>query len=343
MTEIVQAVAPAITEQPLRKAQVAVSIVVPVTERPEDLADLYREFSAPLRNLGRTFEFLFVAEPWSRDVTASLSPLAASGEPVRVFLAGQTMGEAALLKIGADRAQGSIVLTLPAYRRVEASVLPILVERVERGADMAVARRWPRRSGINRVQSRVFHGLLRSLVGGDLHDVACGVRAMRKSVLEDLPLYGDLFRFLPILAVREGYRVEEVDTPQHEVDTRTRLYAPGTYLRRLVDLLGLFFLVRFTEKPLRFFGLLGSVLLAGGGAVLGVLLVQRLGGQGIADRPMLLLGVLMTVLGVQAIALGLVGEIIVHLQASHRRSYRVLPDAPHTAEPSRSNGAVPEV
>ena len=102
-----------------------------------------------------------------------------------------------------------------------------------------------------------------------------------------------------------------------------RLYSPGIYLRRLLDVLGLFFLLRFTEKPLRFFGLLGSALSVAGGAILLVVLVQRLGGQSLADRPLLLLGVLLAVLGVQAIALGLIGEIIVHLHATRRPSYRV--------------------
>jgi hypothetical protein len=99
-------------------------------------------------------------------------------------------------------------------------------------------------------------------------------------------------------------------------------------LRRIIDLLGLFFLLRFTEKPLRFFGLLGSLLATVGGGVLAVLLYQRLHGQGIADRPLLLLGVLLLVLGIQAVALGLVGEIIVHLHASGRRGYRLDHRAP---------------
>ena len=151
---------------------------------------------------------------------------------------------------------------------------------------------------------------------------------MRRELLDEIPLYGDFFRFLPLLALRAGFRVEEVAIQQHERDAPTRVYNPGIYLRRLLDVFGLFFLLRFTEKPLRFFGLLGSFLFGIGLVILVVVLVQRLGGQGIADRPLLLLGVLLVVLGMQAIALGLVGEIIVHLHAPHRRVYRVAADAP---------------
>lgn len=308
------------------QSEVAVSVIVPVAERPDELAGLFREYAKPLRDSARSFEFLFVAEPWFRGMTEPLHELVSGGERVRVLQVAQAMGETALIRIGAARCRAPIVVTLPAYRRVEASALPQLIERVEQGVDVAVARRWPRRdSWINRFQNRVFHALLGRLTAGKIHDVACGVIALRGDVLQQLPLYGDFFRFLPLLALREGYRVEEVCAPQHERDTSTRLYHPGVYLRRMIDVLGLFFLLRFTDKPLRFFGLLGSVLVIAGGGVLLVLAVQRLGGQGIADRPLLLLGVLSVVLGAQAIALGLVGEIIVHQHASRRRRYRVEP------------------
>ena len=303
---------------------VSVSVIVPVTERPESLADLYREFSAPLQAAGRPFEFLFVCEPWAQHLAAPIAALARAGEPVRVLEVALSAGETTLLKAAAAHARGAVVVTLPAYRRVEASALPALIARVEQGADIVLARRWPRRdSWINRIQNRLLHALIGRVAGSKLHDIACGVRAMRRDVLLDLPVYGDLARFLPLFAMREGYDVLEVDAPQHAGDVQTRIYGPGTYLRRLLDVLGLFFLLRFTDKPLRFFGLIGSGFLLGGAAVLLTLFIQRVGGQGIADRPFLLLGVLLVVLGVQAIALGLIGEIVVYLHAPSRRPYRL--------------------
>ncbi|HEY8468180.1 MAG TPA: hypothetical protein VIL18_00990 [Longimicrobiales bacterium] len=301
-----------------------VSVIVPVTERPEPLVDLYHEYAGPLRATGRSFEFLFAYEPWAHGLVRAAAALARAGEPVRVLEVANGAGETTLLKAVAARARGGIVVTLPAYRRVEPAVLPELIAGVEQGADVVLARRWPRRdSWINRIQNRLFHLVVGRVSGGELHDIACGVRAMRREVLLDLPVYGDLARFLPLFAVREGYDVREIDAPQHEADVHTRIYSPGTYLRRLLDVLGLFFLLRFTDKPLRFFGVIGSTLLLGGAALLLVLFVQRLGGQGIANRPFLLLGALLAVLGVQAIALGLVGEIIVYLHAPSRRPYRL--------------------
>jgi hypothetical protein len=302
-----------------------ITVIVPVNERPVPLGDLYREYSRPLREAHRAFEFLFVVEPWGLSLTSELAELANAGEPIRILHGGQTLGEAGLLKLGAGEARGSIVVTHPSYHRIRPEAVMQLVEAVEAGADVAVARRWPRRdSWINRLQNRLFHAALgRVSATPRFHDIGCGVRALRRGTLEDLPLYGDFSRFLPLLAAREGYAIREVDTPQHERDQPSRVYSPGVYVRRAVDLLGLFFLLRFIDKPLRFFGLLGSALIFAGSVILGILLVQRLGGQGIADRPMLLLGALGVVMGIQAVAVGLVGEIIVHLHATGRPVYRL--------------------
>ncbi|NNF13888.1 MAG: glycosyltransferase [Gemmatimonadetes bacterium] len=309
-------------------ARAAVSVIVPVTERPHDLAWLYRTFSAEFVEAGRPFEFVFALEPWGRALAEPLDPLMAAGEPVRVIEVGQTVGESALLDAAASVCTSSIVVTLPAYPRVRPGALEELVETLEsQEVDMASAVRVSEGSSlVNRVQNRLFHLLLGRMGGGGFRDVASGVRAMRRAIFEDLPLYGDFFRFLPVLAAREGFSVVEHEVEQHPEDQRTRVYRPGVYLRRLIDLLGVFFIVRFTQKPLRFFGLVGSFFALSGGAILTVLLVQRLGGRGIADRPLLLLGTLLLVLGVQAIAMGLIGEIIVHLNASHSRTYRLRKD-----------------
>lgn len=305
-----------------------VSVVVPVTERPVPLGELYREYAAGLGAADREVEFIFVAPAWRHEELEPLRDLRDRGEPVRVLEVGGEITEAGLLKAGAGRARGRILLTLPAYYRIEPDALPELVDAVARDeADLAVACRSPRRDPwINRLQNRAFHGLLRLLVGATVRDTGCGVRAMRPEVIENVPLYGDFYRFLPVLAAREGYRVRELETPQHERDADPRVYGPGTYVRRLVDLLGVFFLTRFTYKPLRFFGLVGSVLGAAGAVVLALVFVQRVAGQPLADRPLLVLGVLLATLGVQAVALGLVGEIIVHFNVPERPGYRIVED-----------------
>jgi hypothetical protein len=302
-----------------------VSVVIPVTERPEPLDGLYAEFAVPLEQAGYTFEFIFCIQQWQLGMAQPLRALAAAGAPVRILEFGQGVSETAMLKVGARNARAPIVVTMPAYRQTVAEALPPLVRRVEEGAELVVARRWPRRDSlVNRFQNRVLHMTLGKLAGGRLHDVACGVRAMRPKVLEETRVYGDFARFFPLVALRDGFLVDEVPVPVHPSATSPRVYGPGVYVRRAIDVLGLTFLLRFTDKPLRFFGLVGASLGMAGAVILLALLIERqFFDRGLADRPILLLGVLLVVLGVQAIALGLVGEMIVHLHAMRRPLYRL--------------------
>jgi glycosyltransferase involved in cell wall biosynthesis len=300
-----------------------ISVVVPVVERTDDLVSVYRAFAGELDRRPEDYEFLFV---FDGRFTPPPELIALSRETGRIKLLRfvREFGETAALRLGIERSRGDLVLTLPAYFQVQPEGIPLLLDAVEAGADMAVANRSPRLdSWLNRAQSRLFHSIVGGVSDQRFHDMACGVRLMRRTVAETLPLYGDLHRFIPALALREGFQVQEVSVAQHPSDARTRVYRPGVYFRRLLDIAAFFFLAKFTEKPLRFFGLVGSVFLGAGGVLSLVLLVERVEGQGIANRPALLLAVLLVALGVQLIGLGLVGEIIVHLRAPHRRAYRV--------------------
>lgn len=301
-----------------------VSVIVPVVERADDLLSVYEEFGTLLEPLAKALEFLFVFDGSFGRPPEELVARSREDTRIRIFCFDQAFGEAAALRVGIEKSRGDVIVTVPAYFQVLPEAVNRALDALESGADLVVTRRFPRRDGwLNRLQSRLFHLLVRSVSGVSFRDMACGVRAMRRDVAESIPLYGDLHRFIPALAIREGFSVVEVDVPQHPLDVRRRLYRPGVYMRRLLDIVTFFFLSKFTEKPLRFFGFVGSLLAAVGVAVGGVVVVQRFMGRGAADRPLLLLGVLLVALGVQLVGLGLVGEIIVHLRAPQRRTYRV--------------------
>lgn len=315
--------------------EIHLSVIVPVTGEPSPLDWLYREYAPALERRGTSFEFLYVVKPSQTELAKVLHDLVDQGEPIRVFTVGSGVEESGMLVAAQTLARGELLLVLPAYPRIRPQGLDTLLDAVEEGADLATARRTVRRgSWLNRLQRWIFHTLVKLGIGGSFRDLASGVRAMRRDVLDRVPIHGYLSRFLPVLAEREGFRVEEISVPQHTQDAETRVYAPGIYVRRAIDFVGLFFLVRFTRKPLRFFGLVGSLLSGAGAFVLIWLLISRLQGQAIADRPMLLLGVLVFVLGVQAFAIGLVGEIIVHLSSGDgRRSYRTQDVTPRAERP----------
>lgn len=306
-----------------RLADRLISVVVPVVERVDDLAALYQGFAAELERRGEAFEFHFVFDGGFAP-SPELTALAAQSDRIHLHRFAQRFGETAALRLGIERSRGDLLATLPAYFQVRPEGIGLLIDAMSGGAEMAVANRSPRLdSWLNRLQSRAFHQILGGMADTRFHDMGCSVRVMRREVAESLPLYGDMHRFIPALAVREGYKVQEIAVPQHPNDARVRVYRPGVYFRRLLDIATFFFLAKFTEKPLRFFGMVGSVSLAVGGLISIFLVADKIAGHPISNRPLLLLGVLLIALGVQLMGLGLVGEIIVHLRAPHRRAYRV--------------------
>jgi len=302
-----------------------VSIVVPVTERSENLCDIYRSHMEVLNQRGVTYEFIYVIDGGFELDGEVASSLADEGHGVRVIQLSRSFGEATALAVGFEQAEGEIVVTLPSYFQTTPDSVGKVLDALDKGYDLVVARRWPRHDGwVNKLQNYGFHFLVRWFTGMTFHDLGCGLKGMKKRVVRELQLYGDLHRFLPLLAYQRGFRILEVDVPQHPIDQSTRVYKPGVYLRRLLDILTIVFLFKFTKKPLRFFGLIGSGLFFAGFAISSYLTMERiLGLGGLADRPLLILGVLLMVLGVQTGSIGLLGEIIIFTHARKMKDYTI--------------------
>lgn len=303
---------------------VKVSAIVPVSERFDDIRALYLDYRNALDSTGQPYEFIFVLDGQYPEILETLTSLRAAGENVKIIQLAQTFGEAAAQTVAFEYSSGDTILTLPAYYQVEPSELTKLLEDLGT-CDMAIGRRFPRvDSKIKQLQTRVFHGVLRFIADAQFRDLGCGMRAFKRRVTKEIPLYGDQHRFLPVLAEKWGFRVREVDVAQSPQDVAPNLYSSGIYLRRILDMLTVFFLVKFTKKPLRFFGLIGSTVFALGGLVLLIVIVQRLFFDvGLADRPALLLSSLFVVLGVQLFALGLIGELIIFSHAGEIKEYTI--------------------
>ena len=304
-----------------------VSVIVTLVAKVGDLKALVDEYGAVLQLLGKTFEFIFVLGPQHRSLACDLQDIRRGTEvDITILALPAPFHEATALAAGFDRAAGDVVITSAAFFQTTPEAIPVMLEVLENGdTDLVVARRYPRRgSFLNRLQAQAFHWLVRTLTATEFHDVTCGFRAMKRQVAEALHLYGDLHRFIPIIARTLGFRVTEVKVEQHVEDRPTKLYGPAVYSRRILDILTVFFLVNFTRRPLRFFGLIGlGLLVLGGGITLYLGIYRILGMGGIADRPLLLLGILLVVLGFQSISMGLLGELIIYTHARKMRTYRI--------------------
>jgi glycosyltransferase involved in cell wall biosynthesis len=303
---------------------VDVSAIVPVGGRFADPVELYAEYRAGLEALGRSYEIIFVLDGPREKFAAGLKRLAAGGASFTVVGLTRPFGEATALMAGFEQAKGQVIVTLPAYHQIDAAELPKLVAALQ-DSDLAIARRWPRAGGpFDRMRRGAFHGLLGSVTGLKFRDLGCGARACDRRVLEEIQLYGDQHRFLPVLADRKGFRVREIDVRQSAKDHHEGLYEPRVYARGFLDIFTVFFLVRFTKKPLRFFGMIGVSLFAVGALLVSWLVIERLFfGQELTQRPALLLSTLLVVLGLQLFALGLLGELIIFTHAKQIRDYQI--------------------
>ena len=303
--------------------KIELSVIIPVTERYDPVSELYREYKHAVASTGKIFEFIYVIDGNYPEVLEELNQLQET-DSITIITLAKWFGEATALNAAFDQASGDIFLTLPAYQQIEAGEIPEIIKSLE-DCDMVLARRCPRSDSIiNRMQARLFNFLLRFSTDLQINDAGCSVRAFTRKIAEDVQLYGDLHRFFPVIAHQQGYHVIETKVAQAQEDKHRRIYSPGLYVRRLLDLLTIFFLIKFTKKPLRFFGLIGTTLFAFG--VIGTLflMAQRLFfDMSLADRPALILSSLLVVLGVQIIAIGLIGEIIIFTHAKDIKEYKI--------------------
>jgi glycosyltransferase involved in cell wall biosynthesis len=303
-----------------------ISVVIPVCHDRGDLCELYRQYSREILKTGYSCEFIFVIDGNDREMFEKQKQLKEVDPAVRVLTLNRSLGEAAALALGFKDAKAAIVVTLPAYFQVEPSEIQQVIKTLAQGeVDLVVSQRCPRKESLfGQLRSRVFHRLVGVVTGRIHQDLACGMRAMKRQVATEVALYGDLHYFFPILAYQRGFKVAEMTVQPSRHDSGHRVFQPVSYLRRVLDLINLFFLFKFTRKPLRFFGSVGLALFGSGAIITGYLGAYRLlEFGGISQRPLLMLGVLLMVVGIQLFSIGLLGELIIFTHARHVKDYQI--------------------
>lgn len=303
----------------------AVSAVIVVDEAAR-LPAAHAELASRLDALGRPWEVLYLVVPTRQREAAAQARALGAADPgrVRVLEFQHAVGPSAMLRAGASLANAECLLTLPAVPEVDLDVLRDLLAAHDSGADVVVAARSAGRTGRSAlVQSRLFNRLVSWAAGTQLRDVASGTRAVRRTVFELVPVYGDFHRYLPVLAHRLGFRVEEVSARPHAGSSRPRVHALRTYLWRALDVLSVLFLCRFTRTPLRLFGGTGAIFAVAGVGLLIEIGAERLAGVPLGNRPLLVLAMLLIGLGVQSFTIGLLGELLLFVNAGNLRDYRI--------------------
>lgn len=308
------------------------SIVCPVYNEQENIPQLIHRVATALR--GVRYEFILVDDGSTDQTVACIRHCCTDRSPIKLLVLSRNFGQSAAMKAGIDAAQGEYIVTMDGdLQNDPTDILPMILHLEEKSCDMVVGRRVNRQDAWlhRKVPSRIANWIIRSTTGIQVHDFGCTLKAFRASVGKNLDLYGELHRYIPVLASFQGARITEVDVTHHPRVNGVSKYGMGRTLRVVSDLLQVLFFQKYWARSMHFFGTLGIVTGLLGGGIQLYLLILRFSGEDIWGRPLLLLGSLLVISGIQFTCFGFIAEMLfrVYYRPDRPRSYRLKEDKKH--------------
>jgi glycosyltransferase involved in cell wall biosynthesis len=289
------------------------SIVVPLYNEEKSLPELYAAIKRVVQQRGIRHEILFVDDGSTDGSLAVIEEMQKKDAAVTVVSFRRNSGKSAALQAGFDRCQGDVVITMDADLQDDPNEIPNLMAKLEEGYDLVSGWKKVRHDPISKtIPSRLWNLVVAWMSGIRLHDFNCGLKAYRKEVVKDLHVYGEMHRFLPVMAKWSGFRVTEIVVKHHPRKYGKTKFGVSRFLSGILDLTTVMFLTKYTRKPLHLFGVMGLISMLLGFAICVYLAIGWFQGIWIGNRPILLLGVLLIVVGVQFFSIGLLGEMLTH-------------------------------
>jgi len=302
-----------------------VSVIVPVLNEAGTVVELSKRVAEVLDRIGRRFEILFVDDGSSDETRQRVKEAHEIDNRVKLVSLRRNFGKAAALCAGFDHSQGEILITMDGDLQDDPDEIPRFLEKLEK-EDLDLVSGWKelrRDPASKRYPSRLFNWVTRKLASVDLHDFNCGFKAYRREVLEEIALYGELHRYIPVLASRRGFTLGELSVVHHPREHGASKYGWDRYYKGLLDLITVLFITKYTRRPLHLFGMIGLTSLFVGLGINLYLAILWLSGQTLSNRPLLLLGVLLMLLGIQVLTTGLIGEMITFKNFNRTDTYSV--------------------
>lgn len=295
-----------------------ISVVIPLYNEAESLPELTKRVYEQLENTGRTFEIVFI-DDGSRDGSFDvLNQLKPTYPEIHIIQFNRNFGKSAALSEGFDSAQGEIVITMDADLQDDPEEIPKLMKKIESGFDLVSGWKKKRNDPITKtIPSKLFNIATRQLTGIKIHDFNCGLKAYRRDVIKAIPVYGELHRYLPVLAHWLGFRVGELVVTHHPRKHGYSKFGVKRFFNGFFDLLTVLFITRFRQKPLHLFGFMGLGCSLLGFGILLYLSILWFQGEGIGKRPLFFLGVLLIIVGVQFFSMGLIGEMLINTRGNN--------------------------
>jgi glycosyltransferase involved in cell wall biosynthesis len=295
---------------------VGLSVVIPLVNEAESLPELHGKITEVLNRLRLRAEIIFVDDGSTDNSFEKLQQLQRRDRRVRVIQFRRNYGKSAALAAGFARAQGRYIVTMDADLQDDPEEIPHLLDELKKGCDLISG--WKKRRHdkfSKRFASKVFNTVTSALTGVKLHDINCGLKAYRREVTDSIRVYGQLHRYLPVLAHKEGFRIGEAEVRHHARKYGKSKFGLSRYTSGLFDLLTVLFLTRYTRRPLHLFGLGGLIAFALGFGINAYLSYERLfNNRYLGNRPILFLGLLLLIIGVQMVSFGLLGEMLAATQ-----------------------------
>lgn len=317
---------PHVSVEQAAKAAVDLSLVIPVVDEQENVAELHAQIAAALGDIPGRTEIIFVDDGSADTTPERLAALFDLDDRVQVLQLRRNFGKTAALLAGFRQARGQVVITLDGDLQDDPNELTRFLSALASGFDLVSGWKRVRHDPLTKtLPSRLFNATVRRFTGIPLHDFNCGYKAYRREVLDDLKLYGELHRFIPVLAYWRGYRVGELEVQHRPRQHGRSKFGAGRLVKGLLDFLKVLFLTRYLQRPLQLFGVLGLVLWALGMLGFGYLFVLKLLGQSVFQThgPLLFLSGILIISGIQLFVLGLLGEMLRHYSYRPADEYSV--------------------
>ncbi|RNC79408.1 MAG: glycosyltransferase [Balneola sp.] len=289
-----------------------ISVVVPLFNEAESLPELEQAIESSLKGK-YSYEIIFVDDGSTDESWKVIKSLGEKGEYIKGISFRNNQGKSVALQSGFEAASGKYVITMDADLQDDPQEVPEMVKMLEEGFDLVSGWKKERFDPISKtIPSKFFNFVTSSATGIKLHDFNCGLKAYKSDVVKNIYLYGELHRYVPMLAKKEGFNaITEKIVKHHPRKYGSTKFGLSRFINGFLDLITILFVQRYLQKPMHFFGSIGILLLAVGGVINIYMAVLRLVfNMGIGSRPLLFLGILLMVLGVQFFSTGLLGELI---------------------------------
>lgn len=309
----------------MENSKIKYSIIILLEEENEKINIFVQDLHEFFTKNREVFEIILIANGTSGIFKAKFQEIRREFSSIKIFTLYRRNTQAVCMKAALKESKGDIIIACGSYQQITMKDFDKALQSLDIKTDMILPCRRNRLDpSFNQLQSRFFNLLVRKITGYQFNDISCTIRIVRRVVMENIDFYGNMYRFLPVVAAQKGFKYKEINADHFKEMGKTGFYSPSEYLLRILDIFSLFFLVHYTKKPFRFFSIIGLFFFSLGLGVVGYLILEKLFFDVlVGNNFVLIMGFLLIAVGMQSAGTGLLGEIITFTHGRKRKEYTI--------------------